>query len=167
MSDLKTRNPVALRLLMTDDIYCIGNQTEKSSLKTANESSDLPSFSYMGENNKYILILINEQKQEIISQEDLGTLTSILTARQLEIRDVAIVNLDKHPAKDFNQLKQFFACKKLILFGINPMEIGLNEINSNEPELVKDTKILATFTFDEMRNDNSKKRLFWNAMKQL
>ena len=173
MPELKTNNPLALRLLMTDDLYLINDQAEQNHFNEGNQSLELLSFDYLGENNKFILILVNDTIQDIINQEDLITLTNILTAKQLELRDVAIVNLNKHPASDFKNLKQFFSCRKLILFGINPVQIGLQDITSsqspvgNRVDLFMDTRILASYSFDEMRNDNAKKRLFWNAMKEI
>jgi hypothetical protein len=167
MPELKTRNPLALRLLMTDDLYSVDDKIEKQGIPVEDEASESLSFNYLGENNKYMLILVNDSGQDIINPEDLATLTSILTAKQLELRDVAIVNVHTHPQKDFKQLKHFFACKKLVLFGINPSEIGLRDITSNQLEQYNETKILATYNFSEMRNDTAKKRLFWNAMKQL
>jgi len=167
MSKLKTNSPLALRLLMTDDLYLIDDHTEQNNFNAGNESLELLSFDYLGENNKYILILVNDPEQDIINPEDIGTLTTILAAKQLELRDVAIVNLDKHPPSDFKYLKEFFSCRKLILLGINPIQIGLQDINSNQIDVFMETRILATYSFDEMRNDTAKKRLFWNAMKQL
>ncbi len=162
MSELKTSEPVALRLLMTDDLFIIKEKDYQNQESPASDSYD-----YLGENNKYILIMINDALQETIKPEDLKTLTNILTAKQLELRDVAIVNLGKYPATDFNKLKQFFACRKLILFGINPIELGLKDIDSNQISLFGETKILATYSFEEMQNDNAKKRVFWNAMKEI
>jgi hypothetical protein len=166
MSDLKTTNPIALSILMTDDLYLVDDQREKTSLVIEDESSGLLHFNYLGENNKFILILVNDLTQDIINPENLKTLTTILAAKQLELRDVAIVNLDKYQAANFNILKSFFACRKMILFGVNPLQTGMVDIDSNKTTLFKETKILATFSFEEMRNDTTKKRLFWNVMKQ-
>jgi hypothetical protein len=164
MPKLKTNNPLALRLLMTDDLYFIDEQNEQNNINDTDEFPEIP-VDYLGENNKYILILVNSPEQYITSG-DLNTLTMILKAKQLELRDVAILNLNKYP-KDFNYLKEFFSCKKLVLFGINPQQIGLQDITSNQICLFKETSILTTYSFDEMQNDDSKKRLFWNVMKKL
>ena len=167
MSALKITDPLALRLLMTDDLYLIDEQVKHSSVVAEPEPQESISFNYSGENNKYLLILVNEENSSILNAADLESLTAILTAKKLELRDVAIVNKHHYPASDFMQLKQFFSCSKLVLFGINPREIGLPDIGNNEVINHENTKVMATYSFKEMLNDIAKKRLFWNEMKQL
>lgn len=167
MPGLKISDPIALRLLMTDDLYLVDKQPEPAPVETKVEKEEAPFFNYAGENNKFILILVSDEKHDILNPGDLDSLTAILGAKKLELRDVAIVNLYKHSAAGFEVLKQFFSCSRLVLFGINPRQIGLPEITSNEITLHKGTKILATYSFPEMGNDTAKKRVFWNEMKQL
>jgi hypothetical protein len=166
MADLKTTNQIALRILMTDDLYIVSDQKQKSNVVKEIPLSGSAHFNYLGENNKFILILVKDPVKDIINEEDLTMLTSILTATKIELRDAAIVNMNKYPEATFNILKQFFACRKMVLFGINPVQLDMADIDSNKTGLFKETKILATFSFNEMRNDTVKKRLFWDAMKQ-
>jgi hypothetical protein len=167
MSGLKITHPLALRLLMTDDLYLIDEQTKPAYVETEPEVADSPVFDYSGENNKYILILVHDEKHAILNSEDVSSLTAILNAKKLELRDVAIVNLHRHPKSIFEALKQFFSCSKLVLFGINPKQIGLPEISNNEITKHDGTKVLATYSFAEMATDTAKKRAFWNEMKIL
>jgi len=173
MSVLKITDPLALRLIMTDDLYLIDKQVKQAPLiiepqpDTIEHTPAPPVFNYSGENNKYILILVNDENHEILNPADLASLTKILAAKKLELRDVAIVNLHKPPASNFEALKNFFSSSKLVLFGINPGEINLPDISNNEIIRHEGTKILATYSFAEMGNDTNKKLLFWNEMKQL
>jgi hypothetical protein len=136
-------------------------------LPPADDIVSRPAYKYLGENNKYILILVDQAGDETIKPDSLRDLTSILTARQLELRDVAILNRNHYPDSNFGSLKQFFAFQKLILFGINPAELGLPSVAGNTRTVIEGTTILATFSFDEMQADRNKKILFWNAMKEL
>jgi hypothetical protein len=162
MNDLKTDNPLALRLLMTDELYLVDARQEippPAEKKTADQAPE-----YLGDNNKFILILVTEKEY---TKDFLNTFENILKARKLEIKDTAIVSLSKYPEADFGYLKQFFACTKMVLFGIDPAVIGLKNISGNEIVIHSNTRILATFTFDVMLKDEAKKRLFWTAFKQL
>lgn len=173
MSALKITDPLAIRLIMTDDLYLIEKQVEQPPIvikpKPVAESKPAatPAFNYLGENNKFILILVNDENHKILNPADLTSLTKILAAKKSELRDVAILNLDKHPESNFESLKKFFSCSKLVLFGINPKQLGLPDISNNEIIVHEGTKILVTYSFAEMGNDTNKKTLFWNIMKQL
>ena len=177
MSQLQTTDPGALRLLMTEDLFCI--RKEQPVIQTDNSINlpepkpdsaviqpDLPiDFSYLGENNKYFLILINDQKHTHLNKEHQEMLVKILQAKTMELRDVAILNLNRYPGILFNSLKEFFAPSRVVLFGVDPQTIGLPGMGSNEPQKINDVKTLATYNFEEMKNDVDKKRAFWNVLK--
>lgn len=174
MTALKITHPLALRLMMTDDLYRVEEQEKviEDHVKpeghiTIKEPEESPAFNYLGENNKFTLIIVNDESHATLNSADLETLTAILSAKKSELRDVAILNLHKHPTANFEQLKQFFSCSKIVLFGINPKMIGLPDIGNNEITQYNGTKVLASYSFSEMKDDTAKKRLFWNEMKQL
>jgi DNA polymerase III psi subunit len=164
---LTTIDPLALRLLMTEDLYSLKQLNIESIAINDPDPITTPVFNYLGENNKFMLILVNEDVFEHIDPKNLDTLNSILLAKKMELRDVAIVNLKNHSNYNFDLLKQFFSSSSMVLFGINPANLILNEISANHIALVNGVRILATFNFDEMRDDESKKRMFWNEMKNL
>ena len=178
MSSIKTGHPLALKILMTEDIYGLKEEQSTAPEKEfkaapqivqtpGKKSEESPVFNYLGENNKYFLILVAEDKSEIISKQDLEALTSILAAKKMELRDVAVLNYRKYAGTAFNDLKSFFACSKCVLLGINPRDLGLNDVAGNKITEVNGVKTLASFSFSEMQADLNKKRAFWNEMKQL
>lgn len=124
------------------------------------------SFTYLGENNKYFLILIDDSKNSEISELHKETLLKIMSAKGLEIRDLAIMNLNKHQGINFSQLKDYFSCSRIALFGIDPKRIELPSMSSNKVENHLNVKVLATFGIDEMINDVVKKKEFWAVMKE-
>lgn len=194
MSDLLVKDTNALKFFMTEDLYFLPEKEEqKPSEKDENAPVIEPlvrqeailaenteatpeeikvstkkeiNFSYIGENNKYFLILIEDKKNAEISTTHKETLLKIMSAKGLEMRDLAILNLDKHPDVSFSDLKTYFSCKRIALFGIDPKRISLPSMSSNKIENYMDVKILATFSIDEMINDVAKKKEFWAVMKE-
>lgn len=132
----------------------------------AEEIKKTINFSYLGDNNKYFLILIDDSKSTEISGLHKETLLKIMSAKGLEIRDLAILNLDKHQSVNFSELKDYFSCSRIALFGIDPKRIALPSMSSNKVEDYMNVKILATFGIDEMINDVTKKKEFWAVMKE-
>ena len=172
MSALITKNKIALQYLMTDDLYSIDLPEESNHVAEGPGIEKLvieqPTvFNYLGENNRYMLIVIHNPKNEFLSAIHLEMLSKILAGKKMELRDVAILNLNAYPTANFSQLKAFFAFKNLVLFGINPSQIGLSELGNNETIQIEQSTVLATFSLAEMESDDEKKRKFWNQMKKL
>lgn len=201
MSVLKTSDPLALRLLFSDELYLVDdfdgqNDSAGQMVRTSEaaevvdipeapkapempglakvakvpevpEPSEQPVFNYLGENNKYFLLLVNQPGKVILNARDLESLTSILNAKKLEVRDVAIMNLSSYSAISFEMLKTFFVNTRLVLFGITTESLQLPVMPANKITTYEGVKILPTFSFEEMTADPSLKRIFWNEMKLL
>ncbi|MDP2413811.1 hypothetical protein [Daejeonella sp.] len=129
------------------------------------EPEKIREFSYLGENNKYFLILFNEPNQKDISSIQKETLLKIMAAKGLELRDLAVLNLNRYPEVNYTDLKEFFSFNKIVLFGIDPHQISLSSQSSNQIVKLESAKILCTYSIDEMIKDTTKKREFWNVMK--
>jgi hypothetical protein len=122
-------------------------------------------FAYIGENNKYILILFEDANCKEISPVHKETILKIMTAKGLELRDLALLNINLYPDTTITELKDFFSCSKLVLFGINPQGISLPSMSANKVEIHYNVKMFSTFSIDEMINDINKKKEFWAIMK--
>ena len=122
-------------------------------------------FKYLGENNKYILIIVKEPEADFLKSVDLTFLLKILSAKKLTLDDVAIINTEKNEALDFDSLKNFFACTKIITFGINPKSLQIDTAVANKISIFKNTPILGTWDLPKLQADTSKKTIFWNELK--
>lgn len=172
MEKLLAEDPGALRLLMTEDLYQLGEEhipaaaTAPLAQPTKQAApADTPSFSYLGENNKYFLILVDDKKHQHLNSTDRESLLKILQAKGMELRDVAILNVDRHAEATFSSLKEFFVPSRIVFFGMPVQRFGIPALDSNEPGKHENVKLLSTYSFDEMQGDVEKKKAFWNVMK--
>ncbi len=194
---LLSTNSAVLTALLGSDVYHISeatSQSEQASL-IANEpilekqaiatepsitsqqeatrsSEQAPTnvhYNYLGENNKYILILIDQPlKSEIISAKDLLLLEKTLAALKLELRDVAIVNLQQCEALHFKSLKEFFSCNKVLGFGVELAKIGIEkEVPINTVFRIEDCPFLLASSLEELSNNQAQKVIWWSAMKSI
>ena len=76
------------------------------------------SVSFLGSNNKQVVIVINDNDAAIIGDEKLQLLTNLLTACKLSLADVAIVNA-YNKQLIYSQIKIDLQPKFLILMGID------------------------------------------------
>ena len=194
MNSIQTQNPIALSLLINEDIYRIPEPAENIDLAVAGDTENVvvqspenrvfvteelpivvlpepiivkPAYKYIGENLKSILILVNELETDILKKEDLLALNKMLAARKLEQKDVAILNIHKNTHLTFQELKDFFGFNKLLLFGINPIDLGISGIVANQICTFQNTQVLGTWHIKQMQLDEKKKLTFWTEMKKL
>ncbi|WP_069660186.1 hypothetical protein [Arcticibacter eurypsychrophilus] len=165
MSDLKATDLSALRYLMTDDIYVV---REDPLPEITNEKEEQHiTFEYLGENNKFLLLLINDQTHSNLQSQELEALQKILSAKRMSLKDIAIVNQRKYPNSGWKELKNYFACSSIVLFGIEPTAIQIRKLPLNAITEFEGMQILATYSFTDMMVNEDKKREFWNQMKKL
>ena len=194
---LISTNPAVLTTLLGSDLYHITEATSQlelaslmtneptlenqaiaaepsiSSAQNAIPSSDLRPigvhYNYLGENNKYILILIDQPlKTEIIAANDLLLLEKTLAALKLALRDVAIVNLHQCESLHFKSLKEFFSCNKVLGFGIELAKIGIEkEVAINTVFQIADCPFLLASSLEELSSNQAQKVIWWSAMKSI
>lgn len=173
-------------MLFTDDIYFI--QQDKAAIpdqpevvpvqilappapktteptETEVRNPEPTEFVYQGENNKYFLVLIDDKIHTRMNPVHLEMLLKVMGAKKLELRDLAILNINRYPGLKFTALKNFFSCNRLVMFGVSPELITMPAIKLNKLESAGSVKVLVTYSLEEMRNDADKKREFWNVMK--
>ena len=124
-------------------------------------------LSYLGKNEKNILIITSKTEVRFLTDEEFVFLTSILSACKLSNADVAIVNwkqTDKNLQDIFNQLQS----KTVLLFDVNPLEIGLplNFPHFQIQQFDKQTYLCAP-SLEQIANDLNIKKQLWNSLKKL
>lgn len=129
-------------------------------LKTKNDG-----FEYLGENNKYILIIVNNQQEQFLNKVDLAFLVKIMGAKKWALEDVAIVNMAKYEHLNFEDLTAYFACNKIVTFGFNPAVLNIVGAVANQKTTYKNVAILGTWDLPKLQSDVSKKTIFWNQLK--
>ena len=129
------------------------------------EKRQTTDFKYLGENNKYILIVVKEPSFDFLKHDDLGFLLKILATKKLELKDVAIINTEKHSSLNFDDLRTFFAFSKVITFGINPQMLQIEGAVANKKTSFKETQILGTWSLAILQQDEKKKAIFWDMLK--
>lgn len=112
--------------LYTNALVIINEQVDEK--QTATVSIDEPleqnSISFLGENKKQIVILVNEENAVFITDEQYNFLSNLLTACKLNMADVALINLYKSNIH-YRKIQQQFAAKNVVLFNVTTSQIQL------------------------------------------
>lgn len=171
MSRLLTRNPIALRFLMSETIFSsavenvqpenisIDNELIKSdSLLSDNNEADLL---FWGSNERNIVFLILNPKENYFSSGAEDAFLKTLAALKLSLKDVAVINRGT-AEKSLGEINKVMNPKVCIVCE------GENEANQNIFNQITEVDGIAclyTYSFEEMLTDTNKKRSFWNAIK--
>ncbi len=128
---------------------------------------EVSSLSYLGKNEKNILIITSKEDVRFLTDEELVFLTSILSACKLSIADVAIVNR-KQTKIDLPEIFFQLKTKTVLLFDVTPLEIGLpiNFPQFQIQEFNKQTYLYAP-PLQKIANDLTIKKQLWNSLKKL
>lgn len=79
---------------------------------------------YLGNNSKFVSVVLAENSAKYINDDDLVFLTNILKACKLSIDDIAILNIARNPLT-YISIKETLEAKFILVFGIEPSEIKL------------------------------------------
>lgn len=90
--------------------------------KNAEPTSKEPDF--LGNNQKNITILLADAEAVYVNDQSLQFLSAILAACKLNLGDVAIVNLNRHPLS-YGAVKDWLSPKSMIIFDIDAKQIQM------------------------------------------
>ncbi|MDN3584111.1 hypothetical protein [Mucilaginibacter flavus] len=123
------------------------------------------SFNYMGKNQKSFLVLVHYPSLEFIDEAHLTALTNIIKRKDLEVNDLAILNLATYPDTKYDELQQFFKPAKVLILGKNALPAGIPALTLNAPKSLGSSNGLFSFSFGEMMDNVEYKKAFWEQVK--
>lgn len=127
-----------------------------------------PEIQFLGNNEKNILVIVDNTNDLFLADEDLGFLSSILTACKLSLADIAIINWDKMEIKNYESLVTEIQINDVLLFDIEPIKFGL-PINFPHYQIQKfdQRKYLYAPTLQELRKNITEKKQLWTALQKM
>ena len=122
----------------------------------------------LGNNQRNILIIVNNNEAVHIPDNELTLLTSILNACKFTVADVAIVNINNNPAAGYKELTTYFNSRYTLLFGTEPASFGLP---MSFPHFQIQSFNNCTYLFSPalsiIENEREQKRKLWECLKKI
>lgn len=126
-----------------------------------------PSVASLGTNNKNICIVVNEAETAFLPEDDMTLLTGILTACQLSVADVAIVNFSKNENLNYEQLKKIFNPTLLIMFGISPAELSFPlQFPKYQLQKYDNRSFLYSASLKTLTEEKDEKKQLWSCLQK-
>ena len=156
MGNQLTSNAEALRLFFTEDIYLMQLAPEQK-----------VEFKYLGKNQKNILILVNDQINEVSSEQGRELLRKLVKAIDLTANDFALVNYANYKDADYNMLSDFFKCQLVLAFGVSSADLGLPVEPLHQIMTHNNTRFIFTTNLHDLDADQVSKKTLWTSLQQL
>src|SRR6478672_4732387 len=113
-------SPLLLQQLYTKSLVDFSDERKDPSAPAPATNTGI---SKLGNNEKNILLIVNEEDAAFLNDKDLSLLVSILTACQLSLADIALVNYNKSKDIAFTTLNESFHPASILLFGVEPSQL--------------------------------------------
>lgn len=133
---------------------------------TATAVPEDDAFSFLGDNNKNILVLVNEAGAKYLPEKDLSFLVSVLTACQLSLADTAIVNTYGKKT-DYEKVTSQMNAKVVLLFNVPPTEIKLPmDFPFFQVQKFREQTYVYSPALSVVEKDVQMKKQLWAALKK-
>jgi hypothetical protein len=124
-------------------------------------------FSYVGANERNILILVNDDRHPVSTLQGRELLGNILKAIGLNRNDCALVNYASCNGAGFVQFNDFFQPQYVFSFGVSPEQLGIPGATYNSIVNQGESKLIFSSNLDALSGDAATKKLLWASLKQI
>ena len=132
------------------------------------QSPPASSINILGKNGKHITIVVNNSDAAFLQDEELNFLLGILGACKLNMDDVGIINIAKHPAADYKTIVAELDAKTVLLFDVMPEAIKLPlAFPYYQVQQYNGLTYLSAPSLAALQHDKVEKTKLWNCLKQI
>lgn len=156
-------NNISLPSQLVVDLY--QNVLLQDNARVVPVKKDVP---FLGKNGKNILIVVNKNDAPFLPDNELSFLTNVLSACQLGLMDVAIVNWQKLEEQDVDNIWEQLKSRDVLLFDTDPTLFDLP--GSMQPYTVSKSggrQFVIAPSLSEIEKNKEAKKQLWLSLKQL
>jgi len=124
-------------------------------------------FKFLGGNKKSVLILVNDNQNDVSSEQGRELLRKIVKAVDLGTPDFAILNYANYTGTDYQTLHKFFKPLIMLSFGVEVAELKLNLSWQNEIIVHESTRIIFAPNLHHLESDITAKKLLWGHLQKI
>jgi len=187
MNDQLATNAEALRMFFTEDVYLVKGEamsvsntpdddapvtvqipvTEAETPYAMENPVVTQHYTYMGKNQRNILILVNDAQNPVSTEQGRELLRKLVKAIELTANDFALVNYADYTSANYKSLSSYFSSKVMFVFGVTPVQLGLDDIPLNSLVKHENTHLIFSSDLHTLDGDQHGKKTLWGSLKQL
>ncbi len=125
-------------------------------------------FAYLGNNQKKVVVIVQDDSAIYLSDILLNFLLGILAACHLTMADIALINMAQNEHLTYTQISEKTGAEKVILFGFGPSALKLPlEFPYYQLQGYNDQVYLSAPGLAILNTDRAEKTKLWGCLKQL
>ncbi len=125
-------------------------------------------ISFLGDNQKKIVIIVNDAAAIYLPDDELNFLLGILSACKLSMADIALLNCSKNPSVTYTVINQQLAAEKIFLFGVEPSALELPlQFPHYQIQKYNNQVYVSSPSLKTLVNDKAEKTKLWTCLKQV
>lgn len=138
--------------------------SSKQQLKQLTENR----FNILGNNQKNILLIVNDSSSLHLNDADFQFLTGILNACKLSMADIGLLNIFHYKETGLEEFKEAFSPKYVIVFDVKEKQLQIQNPFVDYTILKnKNTQILPAPSLQFISQNTDEKKKLWAALKNL
>lgn len=151
-----------LQLLYSSALYDFTNNA------LSIETNSPTTLSYLGDNLKNIVIVVENNDELYLPETELNFLLSILSACQLTMADIALLNISHNKNCTYLDIFENFGAKIIMLFATNAQHIGLPlQFPHYQVQQFNNQTYLSSDGLLKLQSDKNEKIKLWNCLKKI
>jgi len=131
------------------------------------ESAPEKTFKFLGGNKKSVLILVNDNQNDVSTDQGRELLRKIVKAIDLGTPDFALLNYSNYNGTDFVELHRFFKPAIMLSFGVAFADLKLNLTWQNEIIVHETTRIIFAPNLHHLDSDILAKKTLWGHLQKI
>lgn len=160
--------PSVLADLYSDTLIAANDHSQVPVPKESGLPEKEAPWKSLGNNQRNILVVLNNPNAIFLADHELGFLTGILSACKLSMDDIALVNLHHYPSATYKELSHFYKSKIVLLFETEPAAFGLPmSFPHYQLQAFANNTFLYAPSLKELENDKVEKSKLWVCLKRL
>ena len=143
------------------------NLIEDSTSNTITDSKKKFEINSLGENQKKVLLLVNDPSCKFLPDEEMELLTNLIPACKLSMADIALVNFNWNKY-NYQQFNSQFEPKKILIFGVTTLDIELPfDIPYFQVQPFHEQLYLTAPSLKDFINNTALKKELWKSLQKL
>ncbi len=162
--------------LLNQNLYVFdtNKNPKQEEVSTINEQKaeleNVPFLVLHGNKNSQVLLLVDYINADFLTSKDILFLKKILSSIQLEIENIALLNIkeqDHHFSKIPQILKALPSVTKILFFGMDSVQLTGKQFNKYEEIQGRTVKFLFADKLSDIEKEKTLKLALWNSLKQV
>ncbi len=121
----------------------------------------------LGENQRNVLFIVNDSTHKFLPDEEMELLTRLVSACQLSLADIALVNFHSNKY-NYQQYNDQFQPKKILIFGVKNANLELPfDIPHFQVQQFQQQFYLTAPSLNALLNNTALKKELWASLQKL